>query len=117
MTDAVLTGAQLAQALPADTNAVSLYSPGTNVIAELTGLLVTNVTANTPSYRVFHDDDGTTYSTATALYYDNAMAANTTEYITFEPPIWMADSTGNIAVRSSAASEITFTLYGIEHKD
>ena len=118
MTNGVLvTGKQLGQALPANDTAVSIYSPGTNVVAEISGLFIANVTSNTPTYRVFHDDDGTTYSTATALYYDVAMVASTTVYIPFDPPIWMANSAGNIAIRTSAASEINFTLYGIEHED
>ena len=124
MTNGVLvTGKQLGQALPADTNAVSLYSPGANVVAEITGLVVAVVTATSPTFRVFHDDNGTTYSTATALFYDAvarpniAIYADATSYIPFDPPIWMADATGNLAVRTSAASEINFTLYGIEHED
>ncbi len=113
----LVMGKQLGQLLPANTNAASLYSPAANVTAELTGLLVANVTGNTPAYRIFIDDNGTTYSTATALYYDVVLAANRTVYTKFSPPIWMADSSGNLAVRSSAASEINFTLYGIEHED
>ena len=77
----------------------------------------TNVSANARAFRLFFDDDGTTYSTATALYYDVAIAANVTSKLEFLSPLWMTNSSGNLAVRSDAASELTFTVFGIEHKD
>jgi len=103
---------QLGQNRPTDTTAVSIYSPGDNVTAIITHIFVCNVTANTPSYRIFVDDDGTTYDTTTALYYDNAMAANETEKI----PCFIAmnNPDGNIAIRTSAGSEICFTIFGTE---
>ena len=104
---------QLAQLRPADTNAASLYSPPDNVTAELTRLVICNTTANTPSYRVFHDEDGTTYDQTTALFYDEPMVANTTQIIDLTG-IGMRGTAGNLAVRTSAANEITFTLYGVE---
>ena len=102
----------LGQLAPADTNAASIYSPGSNVTAVITNIFVCNVTGNTPTYRIFVDDDGSTYDATTALYYDNATAANTTEQIRCYIPMNNAD--GNIAVRSSAANEITFTVFGVE---
>ena len=104
---------QLAQLRPADTNAASLYSPPDNTTAQLTRLFICNQTANTPTYRVFLDDNGTTYDESTALFYDNALAANDTEIIDLTG-VGMRDTTGNLAVRSSANSEITFTLFGFE---
>lgn len=103
---------QLGQLRPGDTSAASIYSPGENVTAIITSIFVCNTTGNTPNYRIFVDDDGTTYDQTTALYYDNAMNANTTEKI--QCFIAMNNSNGNIAVRSSAASEITFTIFGSE---
>lgn len=105
-------GLQLGQARPGDANAASLYSPADGIVTKVTNIAVCNTTGNTPSYRIFHDEDGATYDQTTALYYDNAMAANETEIIDVE--IYMANSSGNLAVRTSAASEITFTAYGEE---
>ena len=103
--------APLAQSRPGDTNAVSVYSPSASTQTEITRVLVCNTTGNTPTFRIFLDNDGTTYDQTTALYYDMAMTANQT--ITIEGSLWM--SGGNLAVRSSAASEITFTVFGAEH--
>ncbi len=113
----LVKGKQLAQLEPADTNAASLYSPGANVVAELGQLLIANTSANNRVFRLFHDADGTTYSTATALSYDVPIAANRVVRFIFNPPLWMADENGNFAVRSDAASELTFTLYGLEHEE
>ena len=107
-----IVGKQLGQLRPADTNAASLYSPPASTAARLTQLFVCNQTAGPESFRVFCDDDGTTYSEATALYYDVAIAANITTVI--DLALYMNDASGNLAIRSSTASALTFTLFGIE---
>lgn len=112
----LVTGKQLAQLEPANTSVAALYSPSANVIAEIENLFITNTSANARAYRVFHDADGTTSSTGTALYYDVAIAANTTDRISFNPPLWMDNEDSNLGVRSDAANELTFTLYGLEHE-
>ena len=107
------TGKCLGQLRPADTNAASLYSPAAGVIAEIQTVFVTNQSGGARTYRIFHDDDGTTYDQTTALYYDVALAADKTDVVSV--PIWMRLSTGNLAVRSNANDGLTFTVYGIEH--
>ena len=104
----------LAQSRPSDTTAVSAYSPSASAITEITKILVCNTTGNTPTFRIFLDNDGTTYDQTTALYYDTAMSANGTT--TIEGSLWMNNSSGNLAVRTSAGSEITFTIFGAEHQ-
>ena len=114
----MITGKQLGQSLPADTNAVSIYSPGaTEVITEIRLIKICNVTSTTATFRLFHDDDGTTYSTATALIYDKAILGNDFFSIGYEEGegIWMANSSGNLAIRSGTASALNFTVYGIEN--
>ena len=106
-----MTGAILAQVRPADTNAVSAYSTPKGTRAEITRVLVCNTTGNTPSFRIFLDNDGSTYDQTTALYYDKAMSANDTT--TIEGSWWIDDS-GNLAVRTSAGNELTFTVFGAE---
>ena len=107
-------GAILAQSRPADTNVTSVYSPPNSTNTEITRVLVCNTTANTPTFRIFLDNDGTTFDQTTALFYDKAMAANDTTEI--EGSWWMNDSDGNLAVRTSAANELTFTVFGAEHQ-
>ena len=101
----------LAQFRPSDTNAVSVYSPPASTITQITRTLVCETAGNTPTFRIFLDNDGTTYDETTALYFDTAMSANGTT--TIEGNWWM--SGGNLAVRTSAGNEITFTIFGAEH--
>ena len=103
---------QLGQGTPADTNAASIYSPGDDTTGVIKEIFVCNTSASNRTFRIFVDDDGTTYSTATALYYDVAISANTTTQIsTF---IGMDNSAGNFAIRTSAANDLTFTIFGYE---
>ena len=110
-------GKQLGQARPGNSTAVTIYSPGANVITEITHVIVVETSGNADTFRLFHDEDGTTYSEVTALFWDEAIAADTSRTITFERGVWMRDSSGNFAVRSATASRLTFTVYGIEPED
>ena len=106
------TTRQLAQVRPANTNNTDAYSPADGVTTEVETIIVCNHTGASINYRIFHDEDGTTYTQATALYFDVPLAANTTAEITF--PIYMNDPAGFIGVRSSTGDGLTFTLYGKE---
>jgi len=103
---------QLGQLAPANTTAASIYSPGTDTTGIITNITVANTTASSAKFRIFVDDDGTTYSAATALYYDVPILANQTVAITTY--IAMNDSTGNLAVRTDTNDAITFTVFGAE---
>ncbi len=103
----------LAQLRPADTNAASLYSPPDNRAVELTKLVICNTTGSAATFRVFLDDNGTTYDQTTALIYDPEIGGN----LTWEQDLegWgMVDTTGNLAVRTGTADALTFTLFGKE---
>ena len=93
--------------------ATTLYTVPSNVRA--LGLVVTvaNVTATADDFRIYQDDNGTTATIATALYYDTAIAANQTLRINIGP---MDTATGTIRVSSSTASAVTFTLHGVEER-
>ena len=110
-------GTILAQSRPGDSNAVSAYSPASGVKAEITQVLVCNTTGNTPTFRVFLHNAGTTFDQTTALYYDVTVSANsTTSLISHDKGSWwITNSSGNLAVRTSAANELTFTVFGVEH--
>lgn len=103
----------LAQLRPADTNAASLYSPPDNITTDLTTLVICNQTGSVATFRVFLDDDGTTYDQSTAMFYDQSISANLTWIEDLEG--WgMNNTAGNLAVRSSANDALTFTLFGKE---
>lgn len=107
-----LTEKQLGQLRPANTTAASLYSPGAGVIAIIKTIYVCNTSASTAKFRIFLDDDGTTYTEATALFWDTPIASDTTvEICTF---VAMNNSAGNLAFRTDTASVLTATVFGAE---
>ncbi len=103
---------QLGQTRPADTNAASLYSPAASTTAIIYTIMVCNTSGSATTYRVFCDDDGTTYDETSALVWDAAISANTSQII--EIKVSMNDASGNLAVRSGAANALTFTAFGVE---
>ena len=104
----------LGQLRPANTTATSLFSPTRGHEYRIDVIMVCETAGNTPSYRLFFDDDGTTYDETTAVAYDVALSAN--QSLRIEGPFYMNNEDGNLGVRSSAGSEITFTAFGEEMK-
>ena len=103
---------QLGQARENSTNAVSVYSPGASTTAVIKSIVVCNQSGASATFRIFLDDDGTTYDQSTALYYDMPIGANTVIQIdTFWP---MNNANGNLAYRLSVANAITITVFGAE---
>ena len=103
---------QLGQLRPVNTTAATLYSPAASTEAVIRTLVVCNTSGSAAKYRIFLDDDGTTYDETTALFWDIALPADTTD--TIEIRITMNDSIGNLAVRTDTNSAITFTAMGDE---
>ena len=109
---ATLQEKQLGQHRINSTTATSLYSPGASTTAIIKSVVACNQSGAAAVFRLFLDDDGTTYDQTTALYYDVAIAADTTIQIdTFWP---MNNSSGNLATRTSVANALTFTAFGAE---
>ena len=102
----------LGQAMPTDTTAVTIYTKPVDAVVFLDQIIVCNTSGGTPTYRIFHDDDGATYATSNALFYDVPMVANTSVIIDIKGSLYTA--LGTIGVRSSSGNDITFTLYGEE---
>ncbi len=73
---------------------------------------ICNNTAGAIAARVFFDDDGSTYGTAQALYYDKSVPANDT--IIVDTKIYMYTASGTIGIRSATGSALTFTAFGQE---
>ena len=103
---------QLGQLRPANTTAASLYSPAASTTAIIKTITVANNTGSAATYRIFMDDDGTTYDQSTALFYDISLAANSTDVL--DSFLAMNNSSGNLAVRVGTANAITFTAFGAE---
>ena len=103
---------QLGQLRPANTTAASLYSPAANLTGIAKNLVVANTTAILATFRVFVDDDGTTFDETTALFFDVPLLGNTTVLIDMYSA--MDDPAGNFAVRTDTANALTFTLFGAE---
>lgn len=102
---------QLAQSRPNDTAVASVYTPGDGVRAIVKRVVICNTSAGAAAFRLYHDDDGTTYDEGTQLYHDQTVTATMTRVL--EDEIYI-DSSGNIAVRSDVTSALTFTFYGEE---
>lgn len=102
----------LGQARENSTNAVSVYSPAIKTTAVIKTVVLCNQTGSAATFRIFLDDDGTTYSEATALFYDAPLAANST--VTIDTFWTMNNVDGNLAYRSNTANAITITVFGAE---
>ena len=102
---------QLGQARENSTNAVSVYSPtsGTSIIKTI---FLANTSGADATFRLFVDDDGTTYTEVTAIAWDVDILAN--QMIEIDCFIAMDNASGNFAYRSSVANAITITLFGAE---
>jgi hypothetical protein len=103
---------QLGQAREASTNAVSVYSPAASTTGIIKTILLANTSGADATFRLFVDDDGTTYTEVTAIAWDVPILAD--QMIEIQTFIPMDTAAGNFAYRSSVASAITITLFGAE---
>ena len=103
----------IAQSRPANTTAVSIYSPKASMQTEIKEIIVCNTSAASQDFRIFLDADGTTYDESTALFWDVSLKADGTMQI--EAGWWMDNSSGNLAVRTDSANAFTFTVFGAEN--
>jgi hypothetical protein len=100
----------LAQSRPSGTSAVSAYSPSYETV--IRSIVVCNQGGTTPSFSIYLDDDGTTYDETTALFWSVPLAAN--ETVIIDAGWDMTNSAGNLAVQTSIANDVTFTIFGDE---
>ena len=103
---------QLGQLAPANTTAATIYSPAASTETIIHNIIVCNTTAIDATYRLFVDDDGTTYDATTAIAYDATCLANDSVFV--EVKITMNNSAGNLAVRTGTNDALTFTVNGQE---
>lgn len=104
----------LGQARPADTNNAVLIAGELNWENIVQELLICNTTGSDELARVFHSKAGTTYTQATALLYDKLVPRNDFVQVRFRA-LGVIDK-DNLAIRTSTASALTFTAYGIRQK-
>ena len=104
---------QLAQARELVTDSdISVYSPPGGTETVIRNIVMCNQSASSTTFRMFLDDDGTTYDESTALYFDVPIDANVS--ITFDTFLTMNNSDGNFAYRTASGSDLTITLSGLE---
>ena len=103
---------QLGQARENSTNAVSVYSPGSGVTGIIKTIFLANTSGLDARFRLFVDDDGTTYDESTAIAWDVDIEAD--QMIEIDCFVAMDNSSGNFAYRSSVANAITITVFGAE---
>ena len=109
-------GYQVFQSLPSTVTDVTAFTAV--VRTEITTLFMANVTATAATVRVYHDDDGSTMSTATALLYNVSIPANTTivlEAAELYGGINISPS-GTVGIGVGTASAINFTAYGVRQR-
>ena len=108
-----VSGAQLAQVRPGVTTTTTLFSA--TLRTEVTCIFVANTSTASCSMSLYHDDDGTTYSEATALY--NAKTVPVNDTIKIEANVPGSGLTiragGSLGCKSSVTNALTFTVYGI----
>lgn len=99
------------QNVTADVTSV-LYTPNDGISTYVKKVYVCNATGAAATFRIFHDEDGTTYSALTALYYDKTVPAN--DALALDLEIYMNNNSGNLAVSGGTLNALTFTAYGEE---
>lgn len=103
---------QLGQLRPSTTAATSIYSPAASTTFVIKTLHVVNTGAGNRTYKVYHDEDGTTYDSDSIILTGN-ISGNSSVLV---ESLWIAgsNSSGNIAVETSSANALNFTIYGVE---
>ena len=108
------TGKILVQSNFVPTTAASIYTVPTGATTEITQIIVCNSNAASKQFYIFIDADGTTYDETTALFWQEALAADTARVIS-GLSIWLSQGT-NLAVNVETTLTMTFTFFGIEHR-
>jgi hypothetical protein len=104
--------AQLGQSTPANTTAASLVAGAAGVVKVITEVHVVNITASPAKFRLFHDNDGTTYDTTTTVIGYDVQVDPGFSFVLSGLNLAIANSAGNFAVRTDTNSAFTFTAYG-----
>jgi hypothetical protein len=107
-----LTEKMLGQVAPVGTSPVSVYSPPASTRGIVKTIVVCNTSGSAAKFRLFLDDDGTTYDETTALYWDVEVSPGIPFQI--DTMLAMNNVAGNLAFRSDTANALTCTVFGGE---
>ena len=80
-------------------------------------IVVTNTTASTVTYSIYHDADGSTYTDDTVLYASISLSGQATDTILLDDAPLAITNGGNLAVQSGTGNAVNFTVYGAEKVD
>jgi hypothetical protein len=110
---ATTTAKLFGQSRPSDTNFATVYSRPASTESIVRQITIANQTTGSASFRLCIDDNGNTYDESNAHYWDVTIDPNTS--VTFTNLfIAMNTASGTIGFRSSVASALTCSIYGIE---
>lgn len=110
------SGSLLAQVRPADMAVATLFTA--TLATEVTLIIVANTTASAATFRLFHAADGSTFTEATAIYWDVSVAAGESFVFSANVPgagIQMGRAHA-LGVRVNTASALTISAYGVTEK-
>lgn len=105
-------GFLLGQSRPANTTAAALYTA--TLETEVSAICICNVTSSASTFRLFHDEGGTTFDNTNALYFDYPIPGNDTVWVSADSmgaglQLQIGDSLG---IRTGTADALVFTAYG-----
>jgi len=101
---------QIAQTRPSGTTATTFIQEDRPWTVDL--VMVTNTGAVSADVSLYHDADGTTYDTSTAILYTISVAVGEVYMIEFAAPIRNIDRSGSLGVQASVADTLTITAFG-----
>lgn len=109
-------GQLLAQSRPTVNTATTLFTA--KLRTEITVIRVCNVDSSARTFRIFHDDSGTSvpsYTAPTALYWDYTVPVGSTVELKATSPYTgiTLRKNGALGVRTDTASALTFSAYGV----
>ena len=111
-----LFGGKLAAHFAATTAAQTVFTaPATT---EVTRIQICNITNNNAEYSLFHDDTGSTYSTATALAWNKQINGKNVEVIeaASQGSGITLQKNGTLGISCNSANHFNITIYGIVQK-
>lgn len=106
------TETMLGQICVAATSPTSIYSPAVGVDTIVKQIVACNNTYSVATYSIFFSNASAVYNRSTAIAFECQLPAH--NQVFFNGFFPMSNATGNIACRSSVASAITFSCWGVE---
>ena len=103
---------ELAQARLDNTTITSIFSPASGKTVQISLVHVSNSTASAATFRLFLDNDGTTYNESTQLAWDVSVPAKQFIDMAFERALYMNNASGNLAFQEGTANALTISVYG-----